>query len=269
VRRKGVLFLLLLFAFVGHGVTAAPAAAAARSEGLTTAWSDPGASRSAFFVRGMACRACTILIDRALASRKGVFWARFNYPLRLLVVYHDPSVWPVSGVKEFIGQSGELSAALLGSTAARSVRRGSDDPVASWSGGTLSRAEAEKAPARFEKTLEATMIERGTEEWGQIAYEIAGEEVRTRIFLSLARAGGYGEGGSPVELPVVISKDFYWPVELLPLTTDEAAIARFIRQEVVRGDETEVGRERFDDWLFDLWKDAALDFRGEILEVPE
>lgn len=268
MRRNGAIFLLLLFTLVGHGATAAPAAAA-RSNGLTTAWSDPAASRSVFFLHGMACRACTFLIDRALASRKGVFWARFNYPLRLLVVYHDPSIWPVSGVKEFIDQSGELSATLLESLAARSVQPGGDDPAASWSGGTLSRVEAGKAPARFEETLGAMMIERGTEEWAQIAYEIAGEEVRTRIFLALARAGGYAEGASPVELPVVISKDFYWPVELLPLTADEAAIARFIRQEVIRGDETEVGRERFDDWLLDLWKKAALDFRGEILEVTK
>lgn len=217
----------------------------------------------------MACRACTILIDRALVDRKGVFWARFNYPLRLLVVYHDPSVWPVSGVKEFIDQSGELKATLLESLTARSARPGDDDPVASWSEGTLSRSEAGTATERFRKTLGEMMIEKGTEEWSQIAYEITGEEVRTRIFLSLARTGGYDEGDSPVELPVVIAKEFYWPVDLLPLTADEAAIARFIGREVLRGNENEVGRERFEDWLLNLWKDTALDFRGEALEVAE
>ena len=70
-----------------------------------------------------------------------------------------------------------------------------------------------------------------------------------------------------VQIPAVVAKDFYWPTELLPTTADEAATARFLREKVILGDESEAGRGRFDDWLLELWQEINIDFRGEALEL--
>ena len=48
---------------------------------------------------------------------------------------------------------------------------------------------------------------------------------------------------------------------------DEAASARFLREKVILGDESEAGRKRFDDWLLGLWREINFDFRGEALEI--
>jgi len=257
------LLLLLLTA----GTSLAAAAGTPRSAGLQMAWKAPGSVRNVFFVGNMSCRACTFLLDRRLAREEGVFWTRFNYPLRLLVIYHDPGAFPVSRVEGFVAQAGELSTVLLESGPASSYRPAAGDSPARWKGGALTLEEALGAPEPFEETLREMMIERGSGEWNQIAYEIAGEEARNRIFLELARAAGYGDGKAPVEQPAMLSKDFYWPVELLPLTVDEAAVARFVREQIIKGDETEIGRDRFDSWLLDLWKELSFDFRGEYLEL--
>jgi hypothetical protein len=259
-------FLLL---FMAGGWSLAGAADAPRSAGLQRAWKAPGSVRSVFFVGNMSCRACTFLLDRKLAREEGVYWTRFNYPLRLLVIYHDPGTFPISRVEGFVSQAGELSTVLLESRPAVGYRPAAGEPPARWKGGTLTLEEALGAPKPFEATLREMMIERGTGEWDQIAYEIAGEEARNRIFLELARAAGYGSGGNPVEQPIMIAKDFYWPVELLPLTADEATVARFVRERVIKDDEQEAGRERFDSWLLGLWKELSFDFRGEYLELQD
>ena len=67
-----------------------PSAAASRAERYREGLNDPAAVRSVYFVRGMSCRACTMLIDRKLNSEEGIYWARFNYPLRIFTVVHDP-----------------------------------------------------------------------------------------------------------------------------------------------------------------------------------
>ena len=58
-------------------------------------------------------------------------------------------------------------------------------------------------------------------------------------------------------------------MDLLPLTPEEAAVARFVREKVVAGDESEEGLVRFDTWLLALWKDLGFDYRGEIVELNE
>ncbi len=249
----------------------APASSAGtdRSEGLRRAWSEESAHRSVFFIRGMSCRACTMLIDRKLSRQEGVYWQRFNYPLRLMVLYHEPSVYSAEMFITFMAGTGELTAELMESRPAMDARPEKGDPAARWKDGALSLAEAREAPGPFEETLKGAMIEGGTEEWHQVAYEIAGEEVRNRIFRSLAVDAGYGNRGGKVDMPQVTAKDFYWPVERLPLTADEMAVARYLLHEVLGGEESEAGRERFDDWLRSLWKEKALDFRGEVLEIPE
>lgn len=242
-------------------------ASADRTAGLRRVLEDPATLRSVFFIKGMSCRACTIIIDRHLMQKEGVHWERFNYPLRLLFIYHDPRQFPVSAAKDFIDATGELTAVLLESRPVKELRPEKGAAVATWKGGSLSPGEAKEARSPFEKSILDYMIEEGTNEWNQVAFEIAGEAVRIRIFRALAEAEGFQGDSGGVEQPVVLAKDFYWPLEMLPLTDEEAMVARYIRENILLGDETEIGRERFDKWLFELWKEIALDFRGEGLEL--
>lgn len=247
----------------------APAASAApeRTEELRKGLAAPGTLRSVFFIGGMSCRACTLIIDRHLNEREGVHWARFNYPLRLFTVYHDPARAGVAAIERMIAATGELRARLLESEPAAGQAPGRAGAVASWKGGSMSRPEAEAAPVPFAATLADNMIDEGSEEWNQVVYEIAGEAVRNRILRAAAAGDGYHPPAGKVDLPAVIAKDFYWPVERLAPTPEEAAVALFVREKVILGDEGKEGRERFDDWLLGVWKDLRLDFRGEILEL--
>jgi hypothetical protein len=244
-----------------------PSAAASRAERYREGLNDPAAVRSVYFVRGMSCRACTMLIDRKLNSDEGIYWARFNYPLRIFTVVHDPGKYPGADLEKFIAEPGELTLVPLGSSPAADSQYQKGDPVVSWTGGSLSLDEARAAPTPFEKTIQDFGIEKGSEDWLQVAYEIAGEEARNRIILAKALAAGYGKGTAEGEIPVVVAKDFYWPTELLPPNAEEAAVARFLREKVILGDESEAGRKRFDDWLLGLWREIRLDFKGEALEL--
>jgi hypothetical protein len=262
--------LLVLVGLCAILTLPAPSAASQdRSASLRRAYSAEGAVRSVYFVRGMNCRACTIIIDRVLNGMEGVYWARFSYPVRLLTVYSDPSKASAAAVEELIRSSEKLELVLLESGAAADYAPGEGDPVASWKGGSISLAEARELPARFKPMLDAYSLESGTAEWNQVVYEIVSEAVRGRILLTAAGENGYSPGQGGGELPVFISKDFYWPVELLPLTPEEAAVGTFIREKVVGGDESAEGLVRFDDWLLSLWKDLGFDYRGEILEFSE
>ena len=134
----------------------APTAASPdRSASLRRAYSAEGAVRIVYFVRGMNCRACTIIIDRLLNGMEGVYWARFSYPIRLLTVYSDPAKLPGNAVEDLIASSGKLQLVLLESAAAGDYAPGVGDPVAKWKGGSLSLAEAREAPARFKSMLDS------------------------------------------------------------------------------------------------------------------
>lgn len=244
-----------------------PSAAASRADRYREGLSDPAAVRSVYFVRGMACRACTMLIDRKLNRSEGIYWARFNYPLRTFTVVHDPGKYSGVALEKFIAEPGELSLVLLGSGAAAAAQYRKGNPVVSWAGGRLSLVEARASSRPFEKTIIEYGIKKGSEDWDQVAYEIAAEEARNRIILARALAGGFKKGGDGEEILAVVAKDFYWPTELLTTTADEAAIARFLKEKVILGDESETGRKRFDDWLLELWREINLDFKGEALEL--
>jgi len=262
--------LAILIGLCAVVVLSAPAAASPdRTASLRQAFSAERAVRSVYFVRGMNCRACTIIIDRVLNGMDGVYWARFSYHVRLLTVYSDPAKISASEVEELIMSSDKLELVVLESGAAGDYEPRDGIPVAAWKGGALSLAEARRAPGRFQEMLDAYSLEPGAPEWNQVVYEIVSESVRGRILLAVAGENGYPPGKAGGDLPVFISKDFYWPVELLPLTAEEAAVSSFVRETVVAGDESEDGLMRFDTWLLALWRDIGFDYRGEIIELSE
>ena len=238
-----------------------------RTARLAAALEAPGTLRSVFFIRGMSCRACTMLIDRALNVEEGIYWARFNYPLRLFTAYHDPGKVRVQDLEKRISATGELKAVLLESAPAAGALAPGKAGIASWKGGSLGAGEAEEAFRFFEQTVRSNMIEPEMDEWKQVSYEIFGEEARNRIFKEQARRSGYGPSPGAVDLPMFIAKDFYWPVGHLPATAEEGAVARFIGETVTGGREDGEGRGLFDEWLLGLWKEIGLDFRGEALEL--
>lgn len=267
VRRiAGVLFVGVLLA---HGGVAAARAAEGtpppRAAALPRAWRDPQAVRSVFFVSGMTCRACTLLLDRKLAQTKGVYWARFTFPLRLLVAYHDQGTVSTGALRDLVSQA-ELRAELLESYPASGYFPGRRVRVAGWKGGEMPLAEAQELPEAFRPTLQREGIEPGDGEYPQIAGEIVGEEVRRRILSERAAAAGFPSGPADTVLPPVLAREFYYPADALRPTPAEAGIALFLKQKVLLGDEGEIGRARFDAWLRSLWKDVRLDFRPEYLE---
>jgi hypothetical protein len=262
-------FFLIIFLSAAALTPSVSAAAPLRTLGLQAALADPGAVRTAYFVRGMNCRACTIIIDRTLNGKDGIYWARFNYPIRQLVVFHDPGKITSEGVEAFIDRSGELDAVLMASGKAMDYAQSRGTTVGDWRGGSLSLDDALASPEPFLEGLQAYMIERGTEEWNQVAYEIAAEKARNRIFRDEAERNGYAPGEAGGEMPVVMAKAFYWPANLLHLTAEEAAVARFVKEKVIAGGDSEKEKERFDSWLEDLWRGLAFDYRGEMLELQE
>lgn len=254
--------LALTFFLAGASGAAQP-----RRNRLPAAWSSPGAVRSVLFVRGMTCRACTMLLDRSLNASAGVLWARFNFPLRLLVVYHDPKTAPLSTITTLVSSAGELRAETVHSGPAGRFAPGGKGPIASWKGGALTRGEAKSTLDRFAASLRNIGIDEGSDELDQFSYEILGEEVRTRVLKASAAAAGFGTGPPGTTLPTVIPREFYWPADALDPTPEEAGIARYLREKVLLGDEGEKGRARFDDWLLALWLKTELEFFGEHLEL--
>jgi len=261
-----VVFLAAILAALGSASPAGAVTEPDRTARLAAALKDPATHRSVYFIRGMSCRACTMLIDRALNGEAGIHWARFNYPLRLFTVYHDPVRVKALDLERRISESKELDAVLLKSGTAAGALPGEEGSVATWEGGSLGKAEAEEAFRFFEETIRRQMIEPGTDEWKQVRYEIFGEAARRRILGERARKSGYTASQGQAEIPMVVSKDFYWPVEHLAATAEESAVARFLREKVIHDREDEKGRELFDDWLFALWKEIGFEFRGEVLE---
>ena len=234
---------------------------------LPAAREAPQAVRSVIFVHGMTCRACTMLLDRRLGATPGVYWNRFNFPLRLLVVYHDPAVAPPDSILALVGSSGELRAEALRSALVSALPPGEETTLASWKGGALSAKEAQAEIDRFAASLGKTDVVEGSEEWDQFSYEIIGEAVRGRILRERAAAAGFRTGPPGTTLPAVIPREFYWPAHALAPTPEEAGVARFLREQVLLGDEGDKGRARFDDWLLALWRAIDLDFRAEAREA--
>ena len=255
----------LLAHAAGAGPLEAADAPARRAAGLPSAWRDPQAARTVFFVGGMSCRACTMLLDRKLAEMEGVYWARFNFPLRLLIVYHDQRTVSTAALRDLVSQ-GELRAEMTESYPASGYHPERRVRVASWRGGGVALEEARGIPARFEASLKAQGIDPGDAEHDQIAGEIIGEEVRRRILSERATAAGYASGPVETVLPPVLAREFYYPAEALRPTPGEAGIALFLKEKVMLGDDGEQGRARFDSWLRSLWKEVRLDFRPEYLE---
>lgn len=249
------------------GAASATAGGGRRAASLQEAWADPAAMRSVLFVRGMTCRACTLLLDRRLAATPGIYWSRFNYPLRLFVVHHDPKTASLRSIRELIGSTGELATEVLATGPSASFGPAGDTDFVSWKGGAVGPREARGIPERFLADLDANGFERGQNEFDQVLYEILGEEVRNRVFASRAAAAGYRAGPAGTPLPTVVAREFYYPESELETGPAEAGVARFLLERVLLGDEGEAGRERFDSWLLQLWREIGLDFRGEYLEV--
>lgn len=247
-----------------------PAGGAARSERagkLEEAAASKQIVRTVYFVEGMSCRACTLLLDRHLAKEKGVLWARFNYPLRLFTAYHDPDVMSVTKLEEFVDQHEELDVVLMESRPAASFPKG--DAVAVWRGGSYALSDALALPPKFQQGLSDYMLDEGTPEWYQVVYEIAGEDVRNLILQGLARKNGF-DGAEAAELPFVVSKDFYWPSGNLEPTADEKAMARYVSKEILGGEEGhKESIKKFDAWLKVLYEELDFEFRGEIMELQE
>lgn len=210
-----------------------------------------------------------MLLDRRLSTADGVLWTRFNFPLRLLTVYHDPRVLPDGTVVQFVAETGELRAELLGSLPASRYAPVGAPAAATWKGGALPLAEARGLPRRFLPTLKQNLLEEGDAEYAQVIYEIVGEGVRDRIFQARAAAAGYASGPPETRLPSVVPRDFYWPAEARRPTPAEAGVARFLLEKVMLGDEGDEGRARFERWLLALWREAGLDYRGEYLETEK
>lgn len=161
---------------------------AVRDQCLVEAWKDPDALRSVFLVEEMTCRACTMILDRHLNREEGIYWARFNYPLRLLVVHHDPRKVPADALEDFVDRSEEFRAVHLGSSPAWGFRSGKAVPVASWSGGSFSPGQASRRLEPFLPVLWREFGDHENEEKTQAAYEILGEMVRTEILAAAAAA---------------------------------------------------------------------------------
>lgn len=240
----------------------APLAEAAQGDALPRAWADPAAVRSTFFVEGMSCRACTMMLDLNLNRTPGILWARFNYPLRLLTVYHDPKKASSDAIAAFVAKAKELKAVFLESRPATGFKPSSKGSLAVWKAGTVGAAEA----AAILKPFEASLREQlgGSEERPQVEYEILGEAVRNRILFGLARKGGYTGKGQTGSLPEVVAKDFYWPDSLVPLTSDEASVGAFLKDKVLTAPAEPQRRKDFDAWLLRLWRKIGFDFRGEV-----
>lgn len=238
---------------------------AADSGKLAAAWADKGAARSVFFIEGMTCRACTMLLDRKLNTAKGVYWARFNFPLRLLTVYHDPKTYPTANVEKLMDGSSELRALHLASAPAASFKPGKSTPLASWKGGKVEGSGAGRILDPFREYLAKEMGE--SDEKTQVFYEILGEAVRTRILAALAAKEGFRGETRLEELPRPIIKDFYWFKEIAAPSREDRAIAEFLGKKVLTGT-PDAEMKLFDGFLSDLWKKSALDFRGEFLEIP-
>lgn len=237
---------------------------AADSKKLAAAWADKGAARSVFFIDGMACRACTMMLDRKLNTAKGVYWARFNFPLRLLTLYHDPKSYPTASIEKLMDGSSELRAVLMESKPAATFKPGKSTPLASWNGGKVELSEAGRIVDPFREYLAKEMGE--TDEKTQVFHEILGEAARNRILAALAAREGF-KGEAPVEeLPRPVMKDFYWFRDIAAPSREDRAIAEFLGKKVLNGT-PDAEMKLFDGFLLDLWKKSALDFRGEYLEI--
>lgn len=235
-----------------------------RGLGLRSAWQSDTAVRSVFFVRGMSCRACTVVMDRRLAKMPGVLWARFNYPLRLLTVYHEPAELGAQTLIEWVAGSEELRAVPLETRPTAELQPAAGRPIASWRETTVTSEAVEQARQRFVPVLDR---EFGTDEGGerpQVEYEILGEIVRNRLVAEEARRLQLDTDQAVSDLPLVVQRDFYWPPRE-PITAEERAMAVLLTERVLGDPFSGEARERFDAWLLELYRKVDLQFAGELL----
>jgi hypothetical protein len=237
-------------------------AMAARAQGLLKAWADPSALRSTFFIEGMTCRACSIPMDIHVNGKEGVYWGRFNYPLRLLTVYHDPKKASADTIRAIVDQAKEFRTVFLESRPAAEFKPSPNAPLATWKGGAVPAAKVKTILQPFEEHLRAELGD--SEEVPQVRYEILGEAVRNRLLAARAKKAGFPGKRAVSRLPEVVIKEFYWPEKMLPLSPDETAIAGFVLVQVLGGDQN--NRRAFENWLLNLWRGIAFEFRGEAVE---
>jgi copper chaperone CopZ len=256
---KSLAWILSVFLLVA----VAASSMAADAAGLDKALAAPGTLRSVFFVQGMSCRACTTILEKRIANTPGVLWSRFNFPLRLLTVYHDPRSVSRDGISALVNDSGELDAVFLSGADASGLNPVKRDTLAEWKGKKVSVNDAAAILRPFENVLAELLGE--TRELPQARYEILGEHVRNRIILEAAKKAGYERKARAEDFPPVMAKDFYWPETLRPLTADEKIIASFIEEEVTKKDPERSGK-LFDAWLLALWRGLNFNFYGEFAE---
>ncbi len=253
MKRLAALLLLTLF-FIPTALCASP-------EGLQKARNSKEAVRSVFFISGMSCRACTTILDKKIGKMEGVYWARFNFPLRLLTVYRDPKTAPAQSLAALVDNSGELKAKLLHEEPSSKILADKNKELAKWDGAKLALSESGAILKPFEENLKSLMGE--TPETAQVRYEILGEALRNKMILVEASAVRQKPAPALTDLPPVIAKDFYWPDSLRPLSENEKTVGAFIEERVTKKD-FENGRKLFDEWLFGLYRKAKFDFRGEL-----
>jgi hypothetical protein len=258
--KKHLLIVLVLLLFL----TSASTLNAFEGEGLKSAWKNDAVVRSTYFVKGMSCRACTMLLDRRLFNTPGIYWARFNYPIRLFTIYHDPNVFTNSELEELAGKAGEIEIKLISQKKAVAFSPTSKSLLARWEGGELKENEITKILAPFKDFLTSEM---GVESYERlkVEQEILGEALRHRIFLNEAKKAGF-RGKTPADIPALMLKDFYWPTDLRPLTRDESTVMAFL-DEAVLVEPAHKDIETFDAYLYKLWRDKKVEFFGEYAEI--
>lgn len=251
------LLALLLLTAAGPGYPA-------DASKLKAAWADAEAVRSVFFIEGMSCRACTIMLHRKINGAEGVYWARFNFPLRLLTVYHSPKAFPASAVTAMMDGSSELKASLLAHKPAASFKPGRKPALASWKGGRVDLSETGPVLKPFERYLTDEMGE--TDERTQVCHEILGENARNRLLAAIAIKEGVGAGASVKEFPRPVLKDFYWRDNTAPSTPDERALAAYVSKKTSDGSPKDEMR-LFDNLLKKLYAETVFEFTGEYAEI--
>lgn len=248
---------LLLLALAGGS-------AAAEKPGLKEAWADKNAVRSVFFIEGMACRACSMILDRKINNSKGVYWARFNFPMRLFTIYHDPKAYPTKNIENYMDGSAELKAVLLSSAPAAKFKPTNKSQLASWKGGKADVSEMEMVLRPFKDYLNKELGD--TPEKVQLYHEILGEAMRNRALAQLAKSEGFNGDTKITDLPNPIVKDFYWTDDIAAPSRDDRAITEYLTAKVLTEKVTNE-MEAFDLFLLDFWKKSGMDFRGEYLEA--
>lgn len=255
-RKIALILAVVLSAFAARAAESAPS-------GLKNAWVDVHAVRSVFFIEGMSCRACAMMLHRKINGSKGVYWARFNFPLRLLTLYHSPQSFPASNVTGAMDGSSELKATLIAQKPASVFKPGKTAKLASWNGARVDSSEKEPILKPFASYLTAEMGE--SDERTQVYYEILGENARNRLLWSMAMKEGVEDLPSIKEFPRPVMKDFYWQENTAPTTPTDRAVAAYVSK-MTSGSSPKDEMKQFEDLLKRIYAETAFEFTGEYAE---